>query len=214
MLQFITNATRKEDIINQAKNVIAGGCRWIQLRMKEATKDEIISVAQELQPLCRQNDCILVVDDWVEICKELKLDGVHLGKNDMPPTEARMILGAEAIIGATANTFDDIKCYAHIDIDYIGLGPFRYTTTKKNLSPTIGLDGYKSIIEECRKSNIDIPIVAIGGIKPEDINDIMSTGVRGIAISGALINVPDPVGTTSLVVNRLNDIIEKKLNNL
>ena len=92
-----------------------------------------------------KRECILVIDDYVDIAKELELDGVHLGKNDMNPIEARNILGGKPIIGVTANSYEDIECYSCVDIDYIGLGPYRFTTTKKNLSPILGIDKYKNI---------------------------------------------------------------------
>lgn len=214
MLQFITNAKSHTEIVNQVRSVIAGGCRWVQLRMKEASHDEIVSVAQELKPICSESECILVVDDHVDIAKELELDGVHLGKNDMNPMQARAILGGKPIIGVTANTFDDIERYSCIDIDYIGLGPFRFTTTKKNLSPILGLDGYREIMSRCAAEGIFIPTVAIGGIEYADIEAIMSTGVSGIALSGAIVNAPDATAATAEVMSLLNAILTRRKNQM
>ena len=87
---------------------LEGGCRWIQLRMKDASDDEVREAAAEIQPMCKAHDAIFLLDDRVELAKELKADGVHLGKNDMPVDEARRVLGEEFIIGGTANTFDDM----------------------------------------------------------------------------------------------------------
>ncbi len=211
MLQFITNASSHEEIIAQVCKVIAGGCRWVQLRMKDAEHDAIVAVARELKPICAEHECILVIDDHVDIAQELELDGVHLGKTDMPPMQARAILGGKPIIGVTANTFSDILAYSGMDIDYIGLGPFRFTSTKKNLSPILGLDGYRSIMQQCAAQGIFIPTVAIGGITEADIDDVMATGVSGIALSGAIVNAPDPTATTSAVIARLNDIVARRL---
>ena len=147
MLQFITHPSENMTILEEIENVVAGGCKWVQLRMKDAEKEEIKEVARKAKEICKKNDVILVIDDYVDIAKELELDGVHLGKNDMPVDEARKLLGEEFIIGATANTFEDIEALRHTDIDYIGLGPFRFTSTKKNLSPVIGIDGYAEIGE-------------------------------------------------------------------
>ncbi len=99
----------------------------------------------------------------------------------MPVAEARGILGKEFIIGGTANTFDDVKMHYKAGADYIGCGPFRFTTTKKDLSPVLGLEGYRSIILQMKEANIHLPIVAIGGITLEDIPSIMETGITGIA---------------------------------
>lgn len=212
MLQFITHPSENMTILEEIENVVAGGCKWVQLRMKDAEKEEIKEVARKAKEICKKNDVILVVDDYVDIAKELELDGVHLGKNDMPVDEARKLLGEEFIIGATANTFEDIEALRHTDIDYIGLGPFRFTSTKKNLSPVIGIDGYAEIMRLKAESSINLPIVAIGGICYDDINDIMDTGISGIAVSGSLINAKNMTEETRKMISLLESIVEKRLN--
>lgn len=212
MLQFITHPSENMTILEEIENVVAGGCKWVQLRMKDAEKEEIKEVARKAKEICKKNDVILVIDDYVDIAKELELDGVHLGKNDMPVDEARKLLGEEFIIGATANTFEDIEAMRHTDIDYIGLGPFRFTSTKKNLSPVIGIDGYAEIMRRKAESSINLPIVAIGGICYDDINDIMDTGISGIAVSGSLINAKNMTEETRKMISLLESIVEKRLN--
>ncbi len=211
MLQFITNSSIPSVAISQAVAAMEGGCKWVQLRMKDSPRDTVVSTARELKSICAKYDCILIIDDLVDVAKELQLDGVHLGKNDMPPAQARLILGMGAIIGGTANTFNDIHNLARQDIDYIGLGPFRYTTTKANLSPIIGIDGYSSIITQCRENKIYIPTVAIGGITYDDIPGIMHTGVNGVAVSGYIINATDPTAETRRIIELLQGIINKRL---
>lgn len=214
MLQFITNYDDPEVVLSQAKAVLDGGCKWIQLRMKNSARDIVISTAQRLKPLCAEKECILIIDDYVDIAKELQLDGVHLGKSDMNPVDARRELGMQAIIGATANTFEDICKLVLMDIDYIGLGPFRFTSTKKNLSPILGLDGYNSIMNKCRETGYKIPIVAIGGIKHDDITALMNTGVSGIALSGSIISAQNPTEETTKIISLLQDIINERINQL
>ena len=131
MLQFITNESDKYSHLEGAKLALEGGCRWIQLRMKKSSRDEIISVAQELKRECERYDAILIIDDYPDIAIEIKADGVHLGKNDMNPIEARNLMGEEYIIGGTANCFEDIKILVDANVDYIGLGPYRFTKTKE-----------------------------------------------------------------------------------
>ncbi len=206
MLQFITHPSNKYSIVDEVKMVLEGGCRWIQLRMKDSTDEEVKKVAEEIIPICQEAEAILVIDDRVNLTLETKVHGVHLGKNDMPAVEARETLGAGAIIGVTANTANDIITYKKIDVDYVGLGPFRYTTTKENLSPVLGLDGYRKIISEIRANGIELPIVAIGGITIDDIDEIMATGVNGIAMSGAIINAENPVEYTKQVISKLNSL--------
>ena len=143
-LQFITHFTDRYSYYDSARLALEGGCRWIQLRMKDASPEEREQEAVRIQELCRTYEATFIIDDDVELVKKLKADGVHLGKNDMPIAEARHILAKDFIIGGTANTFDDVVSHYRAGADYIGCGPFRFTTTKKNLSPILGLEGYRS----------------------------------------------------------------------
>lgn len=200
-LQFITHQTERYSYLDSARMALEGGCKWIQLRMKEAPLDDVERVALELKPLCKQHDALLVLDDHVELTKKLEVDGVHLGKNDMPIAEARRVLGEGFIIGGTANTFDDVKAHYQAGADYIGCGPFRFTTTKKNLSPVLGLEGYRSIIARMEEEGIDLPVVAIGGITYDDIPQLLQTGINGIAMSGSILRADDPVEETRRLLN-------------
>ena len=199
-IQFITHETETIVYVEGARMALEGGCRWIQLRMKDASDDEVRKAAAEIQPMCKAHDAIFLLDDRVELAKELKADGVHLGKNDMPVDEARRVLGEEFIIGGTANTFEDIERLARQGADYIGCGPFRFTTTKKNLAPVIGIEGYRDIIEKMEAAGIDLPVVAIGGITADDIDDILATGVRGIAVSGTVLRAENPVAMMKQII--------------
>ena len=192
-LQFITHYTERYTYLDSVRIALEGGCRWIQLRMKEASPEEILPIALEALPLCRKYNATFIIDDHVEIAKQIKADGVHLGKLDMPITEARKTLGKDFIIGGTSNTFEDIQMLYKDGADYIGCGPVRYTTTKKNLSPVLGLEGYRRIISQMNKTNIHLPIVAIGGITPKDIPSLMETGITGIALSGSILRAEHPI---------------------
>lgn len=209
-LQFITHQTERYSYLDSARMALEGGCKWIQLRMKEAPLDEVEHVALELKPLCKQHDALLVLDDHVELTKKLEVDGVHLGKNDMPIAEARRVLGEGFIIGGTANTFDDVKAHYQAGADYIGCGPFRFTSTKKNLSPVLGLEGYRDIVARMRRGGISIPLVAIGGITCGDIAEILGTGVSGIALSGSVLRAADPAGE----MRRVADTVVRTTENI
>lgn len=193
MIQFISHFTEQHTYLDSIRLALEGGIKWVQLRMKDATEDEIISVGTEVRKLCDQYGATFIIDDHVELVHKLKADGVHLGKNDMPIAEARNILGKDIIIGGTANTFEDIAAHYQATANYIGCGPFRFTTTKKGLSPTLGLEGYRSIMTKVKEAGINIPVVAIGGITAEDIPDIMQTGIAGIALSGAILRAENPI---------------------
>ena len=206
MIQFITHANDRYDYLDGVRMALEGGCRWIQLRMKDASEEEILKTAESTRKLCRQYDAVFLLDDYVELVERSGADGVHLGKNDMPIDEARRLLGKDKIIGGTANTFEDVKRIYSAGADYIGCGPFRFTTTKKKLSPILGLDGYKRIIEQMNAYRINLPVIAIGGILLPDVSDIMQTGVSGIAVSGAILNADNdnsPVATMKRFINEL-----------
>lgn len=192
MIQFITHSNNRYGYVDGARLALEGGCRWVQLRMKEATEDEFMAAAAEIGRLCKEHGATFVLDDHVEWVEKTGADGVHLGKNDMPIDEARKILGNDKIIGGTANTFEDVERLYRQGADYIGCGPFRFTTTKKNLSPVLGLEGYQHIIDQMKSHGINLPIVAIGGILESDIKSILATGVSGIAVSGGILNAENP----------------------
>lgn len=193
MIQFISHFNDKYSYLDSIRLALDGGCKWVQLRMKDASEEEFLRNAHQARKLCDQYQATFIIDDHVELVRECGADGVHLGKNDMPIAEARRLLGDDFIIGGTANTFDDVLSHYRSSANYIGCGPFRFTTTKKGLSPILGLKGYQDIVAKMKSQSIDIPIVAIGGITIDDIPSIMQTGVNGIALSGTVINAPDPV---------------------
>ena len=193
MIQFISHFNDKYSYLDSIRLALDGGCKWVQLRMKDASEEEFLRNAHQARKLCDQYQATFIIDDHVELVRECGADGVHLGKNDMPIAEARRLLGDDFIIGGTANTFDDVLSHYRSSANYIGCGPFRFTTTKKGLSPILGLEGYQDIVAKMKSQSIDIPIVAIGGITIDDIPSIMQTGVNGIALSGTVLNATDPV---------------------
>ena len=193
MIQFISHFNDKYSYLDSIRLALEGGCKWVQLRMKDASEEEFLRNAHQARKLCDQYQATFIIDDHVELVRECGADGVHLGKNDMPIAEARRLLGDDFIIGGTANTFDDVLSHYRSSANYIGCGPFRFTTTKKGLSPILGLEGYQDIVAKMKSQSIDIPIVAIGGITIDDIPSIMQTGVNGIALSGTVLNATNPV---------------------
>lgn len=186
MLQYITNTDCNVPVSDQVLAVIEGGCRWVQIRMKDATDDEIRKVVEEVKPKCVEKEVFLLLNDRVELAKELNVGGVHLGKEDMPCSKARMILGPAAVIGVTANTFADIVAVSNLDIDYYGIGPFADTKTKKNLAPVLGIEGIRKICFEMAEKEVNIPHVAVGGIRIDDVLPLLEAGVNGVAVSGAI----------------------------
>ena len=202
--QFITHHDEKYTYLDSVRIALEGGCRWVQLRMKNATEEELRRNASAAKELCLEAGAVFIIDDYVDLALEVGADGVHLGKNDMPIPEARRILGNGFIIGGTANTIEDIRGHWRNGADYIGCGPFRFTTTKENLSPVLGLEGYRDLVGKMKDEGIDLPMVAVGGITCDDIPGIMETGAGGIALSGTILRADDPVKETRKIINILN----------
>ena len=189
-LQFITSE------ITDVKRSVEAGMRWVQLRIKDRTRNEIKPIAQEALAICKANGAVLIINDDPYLCAEINAHGVHLGQTDTPVMQARTVLGPTAIIGHTVNTQLQIEqdTLLHPEINYLGLGPFRYTTTKENLSPVLGLEGYRQIMHQYTNATPiekQIPIVAVGGITAEDVHALRSVGVHGVAISSALARASD-----------------------
>ncbi|MDR2408955.1 MAG: thiamine phosphate synthase [Bacteroidales bacterium] len=201
--QFITHHTDKYNYYQSVEMALQGGCKWIQLRMKDACMEKVKEVALQVKSLCQVHHAVFLLDDYVELCKEIEADGVHLGKDDMSVQKARNILGNNFIIGCTCNTYEDILAHAVYPVDYIGLGPFRFTKTKVNLSPVLGIEQYQTIIRQCSEIGISLPVVAIGGITLKDISSILKTGVEGVALSGAILQAENPVEETEKVLSEI-----------
>lgn len=205
-LQFITQEYDHYSHVDICERALEAGVKWVQLRMKGATINQMIDVGGKCKELCSKYKANFIINDQVAVALALDADGVHLGKNDCHPLEAREILGKTKIIGATANSFEDIKRLSSFGVDYIGLGPYKYTGTKKNLSPILGLEGYRKIITRCNTEGIDTPIIAIGGIQKEDIQALMKYELDGIAVSGLVASSDDMKALVTEINNQLDAI--------
>ena len=184
-LLYITDEKEGMTLPEQVEAVCQGGCRWVQLRMKGKSTEEIVRIGREVKTICARHHAYLSINDNVEAARLLEADGVHVGKSDLPIPSARELLPPPVFIGATCNTWEDIKA-VHQEADYIGLGPYTYTTTKKRLAPVLGLEGYRHIMAACQEQKITCPIYAIGGIREKDIPALMATGITGIALSSLI----------------------------
>lgn len=205
-VQFVTHYNERYSYVDSARLALEGGCLWIQLRMKEASEQLMEETALIIQQMCKDCGATFIIDDNVALAKKINADGVHLGKNDMPVAEARKMLGDKFIIGGTVNTFDDILLHLQVGApDYFGCGPFRFTSTKKNLAPILGCEGYRNVIAKMKEKNINIPLIAIGGICKNDIPDLLDCGVNGIALSSSIINDENPVTEMREIIDLINN---------
>ena len=190
-IQYITQSKTAQSILDEVNAVLEAGVDWVQLRIKNDDLD-VMSIAKQVKQLTDKYDATLIINDRINIAQTVNADGVHLGLTDQPINKARHILGNDKIIGGTANTSADAKNVELLGADYIGLGPFRETKTKAKLSPILGLKGYQSIIPKINKYgwdilNFNIPIIAIGGLRVDDIKLLkQETGVYGVALSSLI----------------------------
>lgn len=182
-LQYITQGIAPQDHVENIRKVCLNGITWVQLRIKNTDYRTVLKTAIEARKITNEFGVKLIINDHYKIAKEVQADGVHLGKTDTCPLIARQYLGNDFIIGGTANTLEDCRILLDKKVDYIGLGPYQFTETKRNLSPVLGVKGYRDIVKELKTKT---PIIAIGGIALNDVAAILKTGVYGIAVSGVI----------------------------
>jgi thiamine-phosphate pyrophosphorylase len=167
----------------QAARLCAAGARWIQLRMKEASPAAWLAEATGAAQACRRHGAVLIVNDSVDIALAAGADGAHLGGPDADWRGARRRLGAGRILGGTVNNTDDARrALAAGCLDYAGVGPLRFTSTKGNLAPVLGLGGVRALIAQLA----GIPAWVIGGVGPGDLPALRGAGAAGAAVSSRL----------------------------
>ncbi|MDE7092641.1 MAG: thiamine phosphate synthase, partial [Muribaculaceae bacterium] len=203
-VQYITDGSTPDDTIRLASAALNGGCKWVQIRMKDQPIEAVTEVAEELAPAFTNRGCTLIVDDHVEIAASISgVAGVHLGQNDLSPIEARHIMPNDKILGFTVNSVEHLKNAANLyrdHIDYLGMGPLRFTSTKKKLAPTLGFDGLADIRSEMDKLSFIPPAVIVGGITSDDFEQLANIKFGGVAVSGAIGKSPSPIDATSNIV--------------
>lgn len=169
--------------VEQAKRLCGAGARWIQLRMKNAPRTEWLTTAADVVAICREHGAICVINDSVEVALASGADGVHLGRTDASWRGARERLGPRRILGGTVNNTADAHIVAMSDcLDYVGIGPWRFTANKQNLAPILGPDGVRALVQQLD----GLPAWAIGGIEADDLPAVRATGATGAAVSSVL----------------------------
>lgn len=193
-IQYISQGNTAEVQFKNIENALENGAKWIQLRWKESSKNDIKLLALKVKILCENYNATFIINDDVDLAAEVDVDGVHLGLDDMDILKARQILGSEKIIGGTANTLEDVQQRISENCDYIGLGPLRFTSTKKKLSPILGFEAYQKIINQLQKNNMNFPpIYAIGGVTKNDIHALQNIGIYGVALSQLITDSPSMI---------------------
>lgn len=201
-LQYISQGFTIEDQELNIRKALDNGAQWIQVRWKNAPENEFIRLCEISKKICLEYQAVCIINDHVQIAKQIDADGVHLGLKDTSIEIARHILGKNKIIGGTANTFSDVLQRMVESCGYIGLGPLRFTSTKEQLSPILGFEGYQEIVDGLKEKSIEIPkIFAIGGVVLEDIDFLQQIGIYGVAVSGQITNQPS-------VINQFKTILQ------
>ena len=206
--QFITQGDIEGVSHSQlAENACRGGCDWVQLRMKNVSDQAWLSEGLATQKVCKEYNSTFIINDNVLLAKEINADGVHLGKTDMSPVEARIILGEGFLIGGTANNLNDVKNLVKAQVDYIGLGPYRFTATKENLSPVLSQSDFLEIVKYLESISSSIPVVAIGGILVDDIKSILKMGIYGVAVASVVSKSQNSVIITSQFIQEIQKTV-------
>jgi thiamine-phosphate pyrophosphorylase len=188
---FISQQTAAKTHLTAIEEALEAGCRLVQLRVKKEPETVVLDLAKKAKTLCDRFNAKLIINDFPHVARSVGAWGIHVGLQDMSPGAVRAIAGRDMVVGGTANTFEHIQQRVQEGVDYIGLGPFRFTSTKEKLSPVLGLEGYQRIMEQVRTAGIQLPIVAIGGILADDVPGLRDAGIHGVAVSGAIITALD-----------------------
>jgi thiamine-phosphate pyrophosphorylase len=173
----------------QTEKLIIGGASFIQVRDKSACSKHLFESSADCLELAREKNVRLMVNDRADIVLSLRADGVHLGQNDLPPAEARRLLGDEAIIGFSTHTLEQVREAKTLPIDYIAFGPIFETATKPDRDPLVGLENLRRAREEAR----DFPLVAIGGVTLENLGDVLDAGADSAAMISSLLREPEHI---------------------
>lgn len=203
MLQFVTCPYSPMPEVDQVKAAIEGGCRWVQINMRDASNDKIREVVEAIKPECEEKEVFLILASNVELAKELNVGGVHLYRGDMPCSKARMILGPAAVIGVTAESYADVVAVSNLDIDYYALYPYADSDGYSLSNNVLGFFGTHDICHEMEKDKINIPRVAMGGIYMSNLSTVLASGVNGIAVSEAIAKAYNPVQATRDFISAL-----------
>ena len=180
----LTNGRPLETVVEEA---IEGGVTIVQIRDKKSSTKEFLSIAKNIRVITEKAGVPLIINDRADIALAVNADGLHIGQSDMPYEEARKLMGPNAIIGISATNIEQAKAAASWDVDYLGIGPIFFTNTKEDLKTPIGFEGFKSIAAVSSH-----PLIAIGGIKANHVQQAMQSGAAGVAVVTAIVSADSP----------------------
>lgn len=188
------------DPVALAAAAIAGGATALQLRAKDLPTVRQVAVARALADLARRHAVLFIVNDRLDVALAVEADGVHLGWEDLPPADARRLLGPERVLGVSAGNLEEARAALAAGADYLGVGPIFPTRTKADAGEAIDLEGLRAI-----RALSPVPIVAIGGITAENAAAVIAAGADGVAVISAVLLAPDPTAAA----RRLRQVIDE-----
>ena len=197
-LHYISQGISPKEHLENIQLACTAGAELVQLRLKNSSEKKLLKFAIEAREITSYFQTRLIINDHYKIAKEVKADGVHLGKTDACPTIARAYLYTWQIIGGTANTLQDCETLIAKEVDYISLAPFRLTKSIDKVASVLGLNGYTLITEALET---ETPIIGFGGITTVDVTALLKTGISGIAVSGEITRDFDTIRTFNQLLN-------------
>jgi thiamine-phosphate pyrophosphorylase len=192
-LHYLTQDLPDRSHIEQTELACQAGANWIQYRCFSKNEEDLVNELHHVASICDDWGATLILTDHYQLLDKVDAQGVHLENIQTDFTTIRDIISDEKTLGASANSIHDIqRIAASGTVDYIGCGPFGHTNTKPNDYPVLGVKGYESIIHDMNNMHLDIPVLAVGGVTIKDVQELLSAGVYGIAVSGAVNLADDP----------------------
>ncbi|MBB2150943.1 thiamine phosphate synthase [Pedobacter gandavensis] len=190
-LQFITHDIHQHSHIEQANIACSAGAKWIQYRCLTKNDEELLNDINAIAAICDDWGATLIVTDHIHLNGKADIQGFHIEDMDADFVKIRKQLGEAITIGGSSNTLEGLIRLASEGVDYAGFGPFFTTTTKPNNAPLLGVSGYEKAIKALKAKEIDLPVLAVGGVTLSDIDPLMLTGIFGIAASSAINQAED-----------------------
>jgi thiamine-phosphate pyrophosphorylase len=181
-----------------AARAVAGGASMIQLRDKVAGSRQLLHEAREIAQLCRAREVCFIVNDRLDLALAADADGVHLGQDDLPPGDARRLLGSGKILGVSTHSLEQALLAAEQGADYLGIGPIFATATKATGYQPVGCDTIRQL-----RARIDLPIVAIGGITLRNVGEVIDAGATGVAVISAIVGADAVTAATAAFVTAI-----------
>jgi len=203
-LHYLTQDLDNRSHIEQTQIACEAGCKWVQYRCLTKTDEQMLDELPEIASICDDWGATLIITDHIHLLDKADIQGVHIEDMQADFKAIREQIGEEKTFGASAHTFEDIqRIAAGNSVDYIGCGPFAFTDTKPNEYSLLGISGYQSIVKRMAEENITLPLLAVGGIKIEDVDALMNTGIFGLAVSAAINKAENPAAALKEIYKKV-----------